>query len=231
MSSTQNDSFVLPSWVDKVDTTVAGDPSAKDTTANVVSYMIYNGFIGPELCVSPAETNPAIQINTTFQYSNPAAAVEPAMALWDPAFSVDFTNGKVGNFSYAHLFPFGTRKIKWSNSFSATEPVIGNRGPRVSSVDYSSDPMRPQMVYDRNSFTMAIHGPRRSWEGHVAYNDNHVDFETTLAPKASTFKKSSISFADCLFFDEPEDTDDLNTLLGIFTTAGPANIDWTHIWD
>ena len=43
-------------------------------------------------------------------YDAPKAAVNPANALWDPAFNADFTGGKTGNDSYAHVQPAGARK-------------------------------------------------------------------------------------------------------------------------
>src|SRR5215831_18923604 len=49
-----DDSYPLPSRLDKGDTTVAAQGREKDTTANIISILIYNGFVGPELCVSPA---------------------------------------------------------------------------------------------------------------------------------------------------------------------------------
>ena len=38
-----------------------------------------------------------------------------------------------------------------------------------------------------SSITLAIHGSRNTWEGHIAYNDNSVRFETDPAPTHNPF--------------------------------------------
>jgi hypothetical protein len=227
------DSYLLPSWIDRAGTTLAGDPASKDTTANIFSIHIYFGFFGPELCVSPSETNPNIRIMTDYQYSEPGSALTPSQALWDPAFSADFSSGKTSNFSYAHLLSSGkARRAKWTNSFSSTEPILANRGPRVYAVTYGGDTANPAIDFDRKSNTLGIHGPSSSWEGNVVYNDHHVAFETRLdPPQASRTDTRGKSVADCLFFDEPEDEEDMNAVLGIFTRAGAEPSDFHSIWD
>jgi hypothetical protein len=37
----------------------------------------------------------------------------------------------------------------------------------------------------KNSNTLLIHGGRTTWEGNIAYNDNHVNFETRPTPRPS----------------------------------------------
>jgi len=90
------------------------------------------------LCVSPAESNGNMKIYDKYQYSDPTGAVTPKQAQWDPAFKA--VKGEVANFSgstatdpggvsYAYMPPIGNRRPKWSNTFNATEAIVGNRGP------------------------------------------------------------------------------------------------------
>lgn len=226
-----SDAYPLPSLIDLKDETVAEQGRAKDTTANIFSILIYNGFFSPELCVSAAESNPAIRICDTYAYSNPTTATNPAMALWDPAFSADFTGGKTGNFSYGHTLPAEARLVNsWVNNFGATQAALGNRGPEIKGFGVSRGSR--MYVAAGKSNTFLIHGGKDAWEGNIAYNDNHVNFETTLAPEWSTYPdKAGDLQPDCLFSDEPDDASEINNYLGIFTGAGATKAEYRAIWD
>ena len=71
------------------------------------------------------------------------------------------------------------------------------------------------------SNTLLIHGGRTTWEGNVAYNDNHVNFETRPDPETLPFTFSTLAANirtqfDNLFVNE-KDTDrtvDTDTLTG-----------------
>jgi prepilin-type N-terminal cleavage/methylation domain-containing protein len=220
------DRYPLPSLLDVKDATIAAPAESKDTTANIISILIYNGYFGPELCVSPAEANPAIRQMSDYVYSSPPKAADPANALWDPAFSADFTSQAGGHFSYGHMqFGHGARMGTWSNTFSATQAAVGNRGPKVTARDGKG------WAYDTASNTLLIHGGRTTWEGNIAYNDNHVNFETRMDPEEIAFKAGGVTISDCLFFDEAEDPTGLNALLGLYTASGANPGAFTTIWD
>ena len=223
-----SDRYPLPSQLDAADETIAAPAASKDTTANIISVLIYNGFFGPELCVSARESNPAIQQMVTYAYSAPATAAIPAKALWDPAFNADFTGGRTANFSYAHALPSGPRLADWGNTFDGNLAVVGNRGPQVSSVTRSGSLSTPS--FNTKSNTLLIHGKRTSWQGNICYNDNHVNFETNLFG-AATYKIGVTSFEDCLFFDEQDDPTGRNSLLGVFTRSGATPGEFAWIWD
>ncbi|MFT3683342.1 MAG: prepilin-type N-terminal cleavage/methylation domain-containing protein [Phycisphaerales bacterium] len=140
------DVYPLPSLLDVNNMTVKDQGRAKDTTANIFSILIYNASISPELVYSPVENNAKIKIHKSYELTNPKTAVRPADALWDPAFSADFTSEKGGNFSYAHLQPSASKSGKagqagrlkrWSNTFNGDEALISNRGPEITSVEYA----------------------------------------------------------------------------------------------
>jgi type II secretory pathway pseudopilin PulG len=225
------DVYPLPSLIDLNDETVATSGRDKDTTANIFSILIYNNFISPEICVSPAETNPSIRVHETYAFSEPPTAVSPKMALWDPALKADFTSGKRGNVSYAHMLPANERLEKrWRNTWDATQAVVGNRGPEVKGFDVRDG----KRVYTmpKKSNTFLIHGGATTWEGNIAYNDNHVSFETSIATETTTYKDGEgAERLDCLFLDETDDPSKTNNFLGIFTTAGATKAEYGAIWD
>lgn len=229
------DSYPLPSALDLDNTTTSEQGRAKDHTANILSLLIYNGFVPVDLLVSPAEANPNIEPFANYQFGNPQAAADPSKALWDPAFSVDFIKGKGGT-SYAHLQPTTPRiDTLWKPTFNASEAVLGNRGPQVTAVQATETDVTVT-VANPDSVTNLIHGSRTSWEGHIGFNDNHVDSLMTLdwntmQPKPTYLSTSGKRLVDVAFFDEPDDAEGTNSFLGIFTTAGEQPQDWTAIWD
>src|SRR5690606_10794252 len=103
------------------------------------------------------------------------------------------------NLSYAHLPIAGARLGYWGATYSATQIVLGNRGPAYI-VDGNNDPINATWtllgtpegssgVGDPNlarqgfqSTTLLIHGGRRSWEGNIGFNDNHVEFASSPTP-------------------------------------------------
>lgn len=229
--------YPLPSKVDEKGTTVAGAAESKDTTANIFSILIFNGYIPPELCVSPAEAQANITVANDYSFDTPKTAVKPADAMWDPAFSADFTNGKKGNVSYAHLQPAGPRLKKWSDTFNATEAVVANRGPEIASTTRNADGTVDVKTKIGDSITYLIHGDRDKWDGNIAWNDGHVTFESGFfgnAPKAwvTYTNKEGKPTADVLFYDESDSKEaGDNHFLGIFTASGKAMENWTAIWD
>src|SRR5207244_4343837 len=85
----------------------------------------------------------------TYAYSNPPGALSTVNALWDPLFlavpnttqgvangyapafndTIPGMRGTNSNSSYAHVLPFGKRRAQWSDTFTSTQAVFGNRGP------------------------------------------------------------------------------------------------------
>jgi hypothetical protein len=234
------DQYPLPSLLDKNNSTIAGDAAAKDTTANIFSFLIYQGSVAPEMFICPAEASGQIRVADKYEFDNPSKAATPASALWDPAFLTDFSNRQVANNSYAHCLPSGTRlEKKWRNTYGASDPIISNRGPEVKAVTYDKNGTpKPTLALGDRSVTFLIHGPRNSWEGNVAFNDNHVEFARTIwgnpeSPLTYTARDGT-KRGDILFYDEPDDAggaDTINRYLGIFTKAGPTPLDFKAIWD
>ena len=231
-ASNNQSSYPLPSQIDPPTmgtTTQVGE--AKNTTGNILSLMIQNGHISPEICISPAEANTGnVQRYDGYEYTQPqGAGVNSQNALWDPKFhgvpltgalgfsGNDFLIGSpgstvnIGNQSYAHTMPFGKRRAQWSDTYNSTEAVFANRGPVYIASDSAMAPLSNRwtlVVGDggTSSPTLLIHGGRNTWEGNVAYNDNHVNFETKPNPDQITYTKTGtgagLTVPDCLFVNE-----------------------------
>ncbi len=227
-------SYPLPSAIDIENATVAAVGPGKDTTANILSVMVFNGSVTTEILVSPYEPSGNIRQCTTYEFTTPKVARVPTKAAWDPALSADFTGGSTGNVSYAHLLPSGPRLSRWTVGSDTTEAVFGNRGPQIASVVKNSDGTVKASVVDSQSNTFLINGGPTTWEGNICCNDGHVDFTTSLREPAAGFVYRDASgkvWADVFFYDEPDDATGDNAFLGIFTKAGPTPADFGAIWD
>lgn len=213
-----NGHYPLPSEIDLEGKTVPEFGRAKDTTANILSLLIFNGNISPEILISPSESNTAqVQLFTSYQYNTPSSAIEPAKALWDPAFRgtpIDkpaYTPATgIGNNSYAHAVPTGERlKKQWTDSYSSTDAVFGNRGPSYTADDRATSRPKWDLMpgpLGTSSNTLLIHGGRTTWEGNIGYNDGRVDFETKPNPDGLTFKRPDGKLAsDNLFVNESDE--------------------------
>ncbi|MFG0326423.1 MAG: type II secretion system protein [Phycisphaerales bacterium JB037] len=207
-----------------------------DSTRAIFSLLLFNGSTTAEIYVSPAEAGPIEEFDDLMT-DEPTGASQPDEALWDPVFRVHpstsadaaydanrATTGS-GNFSYAHTPPFGARKnTYWNNSFKAQDAVIGNRGASWvlngggadGEWDLVGDSATVSNNYNTpvgvNSNTLLIHGSRVKWEGNIAYNDNHVDFETQPDPEDIVYVFTGLNPAekrsqpDNLFVNEDDRT-------------------------
>ncbi len=204
--------YPLPGRIDTGNTTINSGTvgqvnESKNITSAVLSVLIYNGNISPELCISPAESNTGqVQRNETYEYNNPTGAATPANALWDPkfhgtpsnegAFSVPGATPNISHNSYAPSVYFGKRRAQWADTFSTTEAVFGNRGPEYAAGDTAAYPQATGgrwtlTAAGTQSNTLLIHGGRTTWEGNIGYNDGHVGFETKPNPDGLTYTRTT----------------------------------------
>lgn len=223
--------YPIPSRVDRNGDTVqsaagTGPDFRKDTTGNAMSLLIFNGFFPVELSISPAEAG-AAERKENYQSANPEQAREPGSALWDPTFKgtpFDANTGvtypteyqNISNNSYAQITYFGARNRTWSNTFSSTDAILGNRGPAYEPGTGSGVSLTWRLVegesYGDQSKTLLIHGSKTSWAGNIGYNDQHVEFHTRPDPETLTFTfpgsgtSGAFSRPDNLFVPENDTT-------------------------
>ena len=213
-SQSNQEDYPLPSKLDRNNTTIgnATEPQEKDISRHIFSILVNAGQVTTAMLVSPSEVNGSIEEYVGYVVDEPEAATDfggdPKKALWDPAFRAVPTDtattnpahalGDAGGLSYGHTTPFGKRRSKWSNTFSATDAVLGNRGPAFVArtggaawelIDESKQPN--STTWDEpvgvNSNTLLIHGGRTTWEGNVGFNDSHVTFENRADPEDLLF--------------------------------------------
>lgn len=255
-ASNNDDKYPLPSEIDADNFTVPELGRAKDTTANILSVLVGEGFVTAELLVSPFENNTRILPYENYEIEDITGAVDPHKALWDPKFSADFTSPGGGHVSYAHLIPQGKRLDMWGSTFKAEEAILSNRGPEMRAVEHAGGRVVTRFANPATNTTRFFSGSSYKqgwWSGNIAFNDNHVEFAHNLYadgqpvgdPKAFPRLKlpqadgSTLDIHDVMFADErlPEGDDaqreayDANQHLGIFTTAGENREDFTAIWD
>ena len=204
-AQSSGDQYPLPSTLDPTNQTVALIGEAKNTTGNILSILIAQGSITPELVISRSESaTGTVQKYDNYEFTSPLGAVNTANALWDPKFKgtpIDSATPAsplgvgIGNNSYAHIVPFGKRRSIWSSTFNTTEAVFGNRGPMYAANDSAAAPTSGRWAltndqYGVTSNTLLIHGGRTTWEGQIGYNDNHVTFETKPNPDQVTYTRT-----------------------------------------
>lgn len=231
-SQNHDDRFPLPSELDPDNTTAAAPGSRKDTTANIMSILIFEGYVPPEILISPVETNGNIGYDTDYTFDAPPTAVNPEIALWDPAFNADFRDlNRPGNVSYAHLLPFGERLNNWKNTSNATTAVLANRGPEITAIEpRAAKP--PSLTYaNPDTYTFTFHGSRRSWSGNVGFADVHVDLWDGPSSESNPYTFDAGPRPDVLFYDEPDDAAHLNAFLGIFVEPADDAEVQQPIWD
>lgn len=224
-ASNNDEEYMLASKIDRANATVAALGQAKNRTGHLFSPLIGEGFVTAELMVSPAETNNAqIVVYDNYEVEEPEGAIDPERALWDPKFrgtplttetAIAPSTTGFGNMSYAHTPPYLRRLGQWSSTFKSSEAVLANRGPMWAATGTGADLIwqlrgTTADLQGLGSNTLLIHGGKTTWEGNVAYNDNHVSFEQRPDPENITLAITDAAEAftrnDNLFVSENDTT-------------------------
>ena len=221
-ANSNKEQYPLPSIIDRNNTTLAStatpatNPSpAKDNTGNILSVLIWNQALVPEVVVSPSEVNSSIRQDNEYRFQRPQGITgtpnDGTQANWDPQFSgtpqdtARRTTG-VGNTSYAHIPAFNVRinerLSRWSNTFGSNEAIWGNRGPEFANTQNSGTTIATSPLANNSSWqlangatgatsnTLLIHGGRQTWEGNIGYNDGRVNFENRADPTEITYRRA-----------------------------------------
>lgn len=202
---TDGGKFPTPSRIDAAHATVPTPPNQtinKNTTGNLISFMIFSGYVSPEMVVSPAEVNNAVEVDRHYELDRPSRAADPDHALWDPGFAgtpVDAspqrrppsTDVATGNQSYAHTVLVGRRlRESWTMHWSERKPVIGNRGPWYQGTTYPANG-RWQLAHGAGgtlSNTLRFYGDPSRWDGFTMLNDGVVRYFNVPNPDISLFR-------------------------------------------
>ena len=166
---------------------------SKNSHAALYSACIAQNYFSPQLCVSPSEASGNVAVHSTHNFNAFNVATE---TYWDRNFRADLL--ATSHLSYGTLHLDGTRKARqWRESVDSKFAVVGNRGVQDGSYD--------DLIYNASK-TLEIHGGRRSWEGNIVYNDNHVAYETSFTPERLTKLGANLDTSDNLFRNDPEGT-------------------------
>jgi prepilin-type N-terminal cleavage/methylation domain-containing protein len=191
----QGNSFLLPGLINRRavgGVQIAGRGAideAKNSHANLWSCAIALNMFSPQALVSPSEVSGNVAVATNY---NPNAYQPSLDRYWDGDTaegdgSVAATRSVTTNLqakcstSYATmpLLPSTFRRTnEWKLSANSRFAVLGNRCGNIISNNGAQS-------VDPTSKTLEIHGGAKTWEGNIAYNDNHVTFEFSFAPEGT----------------------------------------------
>ena len=178
------------------------DPNV-NTTAWTHSLCIMQNYYSPEILVGPTEPNSVVVIMDNYNWERYNTADD---TYWDPAFTTRLNS--LCHTSYAMMPLAGMRKTQqWRETFDSKFTVIGNRGPRLTTVD----------EYPEESLTYEIHGGRKQWLGNICYQDNHIAVHNAFFPEGVEYLYDGDGFSDNLFFNQTAD-------------VGSGNADGYDIW-
>jgi prepilin-type N-terminal cleavage/methylation domain-containing protein len=197
-ASTEGGKFPTPGLIDRLPLNGTDYPGRgpedveQNTHANLYSAMIALNYFTPQLVYSPSEVSGKFAIFSAYNYElyNPTGDV-----YWDPGFRSD--PAVVCHTSYAAMPILGARKAsQWKNTVDSKFAIMGNRGP----INGGKDPAAYKI-----SRTLEIHGGRKTWEGNVCFNDNHMLFAETCLPEGIDYPdpaNSAGTLPDNLFVED-----------------------------
>lgn len=238
-AQTNRERYPLPNEIDARSDVVDGsNRDEMNTTGAILSCVIFQQLITPEICVSPAEVGRASVMND-YKYEMNAqmadtGAVNPARASFDPRFkgtpkdidgNYGFLSGlaamepSISHNSYAHNCYAGGRSTLWTNTYSASQPVWSTRGPLYKAPINQGDPWElddGMPAQGTDSDAIEIFGSGGRWGGNLAYADGHVSFTNEPDPQDVTFSieeaQGKVSVRDNIFYDETSEGSSTNPL-------------------
>jgi len=222
------DNYPLPSLIDRIGDTeqFTEGNDQRDRSGAIYSILIFNDILVPESMISPAEANGSIRQNEEFEFTSPEGAEVARRASWDPKFKgtpraegngIQGIDNSTGHTSYAHATPFGARRALWKNTFSTSNPIVGNRGPLYTETTtpdategWTQEEDTPQ---GEASTANLVHGSFGRWRGNVVFGDNSGKFVSEPDPEATTFNDTTgndaVAQRDNLFVDEENEGNSL----------------------
>lgn len=205
--------FPTPGLIDRVGSQPGegAEDLSKNSHANLYSACIAANYFSPQMTVCEAESSANVAVLSTYDFN----AYKPNLGVyWDSAYKADLAT--TSNLSYATLHLDGPRKSReWRESLNSRFAVLANRGVR--------DGLYDDAVY-ATSKTLAIHGDRRSWDGNVCFNDNHIAIASAFTLEGPAKLGANQDVSDNLFRADPEGNgqDIWLTMISSVSTSGSA---------
>ncbi len=165
-----------------------------NTSQSMYSLCIMNNLFSPELLYCPTEPSAYVAIKSDYYFDGfqpledfywdfdpldethlPPGAPPDYIPFKAQVDKVEHGAETISNTSYAHMPIAGQRKVKeWRDTVNSQWPILGNRGVREGN-DIDPD------IYNK-SVTLEFHGGRKTWDGNIGFNDNHVELLKTFYP-------------------------------------------------
>jgi prepilin-type N-terminal cleavage/methylation domain-containing protein len=220
-ASSDQGRFPTPGLIDRLPLPSGGDfigRGEEDVTqnnhANLHSAMIALNFFTPQILISPSEMNGRVVAYAGYNHNLYKPTEDQ---YWDPGFVADLATEC--HTSYATIPIVGLRKAQhWKNSVDSKYPIFGNRGPEEGGQNPGAYAA---------SRTLEIHGGRKTWEGNVCFNDNHVSFSESCLPEGVDYPdpdNANTFLPDNLFRQEFGDADEAGDafMTIVFEVTGDA---------
>ena len=186
---------------------------SKNITRHLYSAMIAQDFFNADILIGPTEVNLIVVEDTNYDYSkyHPGADIywdgdgnpPPAAEGFQAFIQYAPDSGFECNTSYAHMAICGNRKsIKWRDTQSGSDPILGTRGVGSASGLEIIDPGDEEY---ENSPTLELHGGKRQWVGNICFNDNHMEQLGNFYPQLTTYEDPytlAPPAKDCIFAAE-----------------------------
>lgn len=233
-AQTNRERYPVPSEIDGRGDVLASGAGREEmnTTGAILSCVIFQQLITPEITRSPAEVG-RVDVMDDYKYEMNAqmgdtGTINPARASFDPRFKGTPKDGDsgnpyaavctglaemepgVGHNSYAHNAIAGGRATSWNNTVSSSQPVWATRGAVYKDPQDPNNPVwelqdsPPTQGLDSDA--VEIFGSGGRWGGNIAYADGHVTYATDPDPSDITFTveeaNGKVSRRDNIFFDE-----------------------------
>ena len=170
---------------------------AINTSKNLYSLCIAEGYFKPNILVGSTEVNDAVEVDEDYDFSS----IQPVQnKYWDTGFSANISEQGPGqcddevtenwngntcpdtcNTSYAHLAIHGKnnqndvnlrRSQNWVNYAGSNSVVLCTRGTR------GGDEANPE--HYGKSPTLQLHGSPDRWAGYYCFGDNHMEYSESF---------------------------------------------------
>ncbi len=195
-----------------------------NSSDSMYSLCVMNNLFSPDLLYCPTEPSAYIAIKSDYFFDgfkplddfywdfHPLTeALPPGAPSGYIRFKTQVDKTKHGaaelisNSSYAHMPIVGQRKVKeWRDTVNSQWPILGNRGVRKGS----------ELPEDYNkSVTLEFHGGRKTWDGNIGFNDNHVELLKTFYPPGLNYvnPQNNLTQPDNIFRNDTQSGDDAAT--------------------
>jgi prepilin-type N-terminal cleavage/methylation domain-containing protein len=161
-------------------TSVGPENKTLNHSGPLYSALIAQNFFATDIVIGTTEVNVYIKEDADYNFNQYQPTADK---YWDTGFVVNPASNTESNSSYSHMALCGQRKkLEWRNNQNANTVGLGTRGTGGSYPPSSNLGGAITGAEYEKSQTLLLHGPDKSWSGHVAFMDNHTDSVQNFFP-------------------------------------------------